>query len=99
VSGLIKCLKGEEKSFLRGVQIFQAISSSFILHPKPFPRGVRKFPVHPIYGHAFFYSYVFYLTANDGRPEPGVPSAGTSCDNMTVKSQHIEAKKDPLMNQ
>jgi len=31
--------------------------------------------------------YLFiYLTANNGRPEPGVPSAGTSCDNMMAKS-------------
>jgi len=46
-----------------------------------------------------FYLYLFHLKANDGRPEPGVPSAGTSCDNMIVKSQHIGAKKDTLINQ
>jgi len=42
---------------------------------------------------------LFYLTANDGRTEPGVPSAGITCDNMIVKSQHIEAKKDTLIKQ
>ena len=45
------------------------------------------------------YLFLFYLTANDGRPEPGVLSAGTRCDNMIVKSQHIEAKKDALIKQ
>jgi len=48
----------------------------------------------------YLFIYLFYLlhlTANDSRPEPGVPSAGTSCDNMIVKSQHIEAKKDTLI--
>jgi len=29
--------------------------------------------------------YLFYLTAHDGRPEPGVPSAGTSCDIVIIK--------------
>jgi len=28
---------------------------------------------------------LFYLTANDGRLEPGEPSAGTSYDNMMAK--------------
>jgi len=42
---------------------------------------------------------LFYSTANDGRPEPRVPSAGTSCDNMIVRSQHIEAKKDTVIKQ
>jgi len=32
-----------------------------------------------------FIFILFYLTANDGRPEPGVPSAGTSCDIIIVK--------------
>ena len=48
---------------------------------------------------ALFIFILFYLTANDGRPEPGVLSAGTRCDNMIVKSQHIEAKKDALIKQ
>jgi len=43
--------------------------------------------------------YLFYLMANDGRLEPGVPSARTSCDNVIVKSQHIEVKKDTLIKQ
>jgi len=67
------------------------MSNSFKLHPKPFPREAKKIPAPPIYGHAFF--IYIYLTANNGRPEPGVPSAGTTCDNMIVKSQHIEAKR------
>jgi len=29
--------------------------------------------------------FLFYLMANDGRPESGMPSAGTSCDNMMAK--------------
>ena len=47
----------------------------------------------------FIFNYIIYLTANNGRPEPGVPSAGTSCYNMIAKSQHIEAKKYTLIKQ
>jgi len=42
----------------------------------------------------FFKLFIFiYLTPNNGGPELGMPSAGTSFDYMIVKSQHIEAKK------
>jgi len=30
---------------------------------------------------------------NDARPEPGVPSAGASCDNMMAKSEHIKTQR------
>jgi len=62
-------------------------------------QGGRKIFLRPLFTGMLFYLYLFYLTANDNRPEPGVPSAETSCDNMIVKSQHIEAKKDTSINQ
>jgi len=34
----------------------------------------------------FIYLFIFiYSTANDGRLEPGMPSASTSCDNVMAK--------------
>jgi len=72
------------------------MSNSFILHPKIFPRGAKIFPVPSIYGHAFLCIFILF---NGSRPEPGVPSAGTSYDNRIVKSQHIAAKNDTLINQ
>jgi len=37
--------------------------------------------------------YLFYLMANDGKPQHGVPSAGTSCNNMMAKGQQKQTQK------
>jgi len=41
---------------------------------------------------ASFFYFLFYLTANDGRPEPGMPAAGANCDNMMAKCQQTKTQ-------
>jgi len=45
-----------------------------------------------------FILYLFYLTANDGRPGPGVPSAGTSCDNKSINRGEKRCIDKPVIN-
>ena len=58
VSELIKCLRGED--FHESAQIFQTMSNSFKLHPKPFPRGAKNIPAPLIYGHAFLFIFILF---------------------------------------